>query len=83
MDMRSNFIQATFIPLLVLLTKITSELFRCYKHLKTQFFFAYLLTLLAGFPCFCLLISITIGLVIGKAELIGKKVAICFFKYFL
>ena len=61
--------------LLLLLARITI----C-EHLKTQFF-ACLLALLAGQPRFRLLIgliSLTVGLLIGKAEFIGEKVSIGF-----
>ena len=85
MNARSNFTQAIFIQLLVLLAKIISELFRFYKHLKTQFF-AYLLTLLVAQLCFCLimgLIGLIVGLAIGRAELINREISVGFSRYFL
>ena len=45
---------------------------------------AHLLALLAGRPCFCLMIVLAIGLTIGLAidgaELIGEKIAVSFSK---
>ena len=49
-------------------------------------FLTCLLTLLAGWPHFRLiigLVGLTVGLVIGGAELIDEKVAVGFFKCFL
>ena len=85
MDIKGNFTQANFIPLLVLLVRITSKLFRCQKYLKTQFL-AHLLACLIGRLCFYLVISLIgliIGLAIAGAESIGKEVAVGFSKYFL
>ena len=55
------------------------------QEFKTQFL-AHLLALLAGRPCFRLvvgLVGLTIGLAIGKAELMKGKVAVDFSGYFL
>ena len=52
---------------------------------KTQFFVC-LLALLAGWPHFRLLVGlvgITVGLAIGKAELIGGEVTVSFSRCFL
>ena len=76
-----NFTQANSIYLLLLLARITSKLLRYHKHLKTQFL-AYLLALLAGWSCFCLVVSLvglTVGFVIDGAGFIGRKVADSFF----
>ena len=54
-----------------------------HEHLNS-IFFAYFLVLLAGWPCFHLVvIGLTIGLAISGAKLMGKKVAIGFSKWFL
>ena len=49
---------------------------------KVEFFLARLLALLAGRPCFCLVVdlavALTVGLVIGGVELMSKEVAIDF-----
>ena len=85
MDIKGNFTQVNSIFLLILLTRITSKLFRGYKHLKTQFL-AYLLVLLVNWPCFHLMVgqdSLTIGLAISKAKLISEKVAAGFSGYCL
>ena len=83
MDVRDNFTHINSILLPLLLARITNELFIYYKHLKTQFFFICLLTLVAGQPCFRLMVSLSIGLAIGKAALIDKKFAVGFFVCFL
>ena len=48
-----------------------------------QFFLAHLLALLAGQPCFRLEVDFTIGLAIGKVELMGGEVAVGFSGWFL
>ena len=78
-------IKLILFSLLLLLARITSELLRYYKHLKTQLS-ACLLALLAGQPCFYRvrsLVVLMIGLAIDKTELIGRKVAVSFFGWFL
>ena len=72
-----DFTQANFF---LLLARITKELFRCYKHLKTQFV-AYLLALLAGWPYFHLVVGLS--LIVGIVESMDKKVAIGIFGYSL
>ena len=74
-----DFTQSNSIVLLARIAIIISELFKCHKYLKTQFF-AYLLILLAGGPCLCLMLGLdlTVSLAISRAELMGKKVAIIF-----
>lgn len=54
---------------------------------KVKFFLVHLLALLAGWLCFYLGVALTIdlivGLAIGRAELIGRKVTVVFFELFL
>ena len=64
--------------LLLLLAKITNELFKCHKYLKTQFL-ACLLVLLVRQPQCHLVISLVcliIGLAIDRVKSIGRKVAV-------
>ena len=43
-----------------------------------QFFLALFLTLWAGWPCFRLVVGLTVGLAIGGVKLIGGEVAVGF-----
>ena len=54
--------------------------------MQAQFFLAYLLAVIADWSCFRLVVgrvSLTISLVFSGAELMSRKIAIDFSKYFL
>ena len=82
--------------LLVWVTKIISQLIKFHKYTNSifcsfasivdQLTFACLLALLSGCPCFYLvidLVCLTVGLAIGRAKSMGKKIADGFSECFM